>query len=160
MSEIELLNVEIRPHRSLSDRGFIILISFVTAINCIAGAVFLSMGATLVPFFLALDVVAVLVAFAVSYASARRIERVVITESLVRLTEETPHRRVLIWEGPTAFTRLAAEAEADRLVTLSLTVSGKEARIGKTLGPKALEDLRRQLDAALQQARRPRTLAW
>jgi uncharacterized membrane protein len=151
MSEIELLNVEIRPHRSLSDRGFIILISFVTAINCIAGAVFLSMGATLVPFFLALDVVAVLVAFAVSYASARRIERVVITESLVRLTEETPHRRVLIWEGPTAFTRLAAEAEADRLVTLSLT---------ETLGPKALEDLRRQLDAALQQARRPRTLAW
>ena len=114
MSEIELLNVEIRPHRSLSDRGFIILISFVTAINCIAGAVFLSMGATLVPFFLALDVVAVLVAFAISYASARRIERVVITESLVRLTEETPRRRVLIWEGPTAFTRLAAEAEIRR----------------------------------------------
>ena len=45
------------------------------------------MGATLVPFFLGLDVLAIIVAFAVSFASARRIERVVVTESRVRLIE-------------------------------------------------------------------------
>jgi len=72
MNDLELLNVEIRPHRSLSDRGFIILISIITAIHCVTAAVFLSMGATLVPFFLGLDVLAIIVAFAVSFASARR----------------------------------------------------------------------------------------
>jgi len=160
MNDLEILNVEIRPHRSLSDRGFIVLISIITAINCVTAAVFLSMGATLVPLFLGLDVLAVIVAFAVSFASARRIERVVVTQTRVQVLEETPHRRVLIWEGPTAFTRLASEAEDDRVVDLRLTVSGRETRIGKALGPKAREELMRTLDAALQTARRPRNLAW
>ena len=160
MNDLELLNVEIRPHRSLSDRGFIILISIITAINCVTAAVFVSMGATLVPLFLGLDVLAVVVAFAVSFASARRIERVVVTESRVRLLEETPHRRVLVWEGPTAFTRLSSETEDDRIVDLRLTVSGRDAPVGRALGPKAREELRLRLEAALQQARHPRTLAW
>lgn len=160
MNDLELLNVEIRPHRSLSDRGFIILISIITAIHCVTAAVFLSMGATLVPLFLGLDVLAVIVAFGVSFASARRIERVVVTESRVRLTEETPRRRVLIWEGPTAFTHLSAETEDDRIVDLRLSVSGRDAPVGRALGPKAREELKRRLEAALQQARRPRALAW
>jgi uncharacterized membrane protein len=160
MSDLELLNVEIRPHRSLSDRGLIILISVITAINCVTAAVFLSIGATLVPIFLALDVVAVAVAFAVSFASARRIERVVVTETRVRLLQETPRRRVLVWEGPTAFTRLTSEIEDDRIVELRLTVSGRNALVGRALGPKAREELRRRLEAALEQARRPQALAW
>jgi uncharacterized membrane protein len=118
------------------------------------------MGATLVPIFLGLDVLAVIVAFAVSFASARRIERVVVTESQVRLTEETPRRRVLIWEGPTAFTHLSAETEDDRIVDLRLSVSGRDAPVGRALGPKAREELKRRLETALQQARRPRALAW
>lgn len=160
MNDLEILNVEIRPQRSLSDRGFIILISVITAINCVTAAVFLSMGATFVPIFLGLDVLAVIVAFVVSFASARRIERVVVTESRVRLLEETPHRRILVWEGPTAFTRLFSEAEDDRVTDLRLTVSGREARIGRALGPEARAELMRTLDAALQAARRPRNLAW
>ena len=160
MNDLEILNVEIRPHRSLSDRGFIILISVLTAINCVTAAVFLSMGATLVPIFLGLDVLAIIVAFAVSFASARRIERVVVTQSQVRVLEETPHRRVLVWEGPTAFTRLSSEAEDDRVIDLKLAGSGRETRIGKALGPKAREELMRTLEAALQAARRPRNLAW
>jgi len=160
MNDLEILNVEIRPHRSLSDRGFIILISIITAINCVTAAVFLAMGATLVPIFLGLDVLAVVVAFAVSFASARRIERVVVTESRVRLIEETRRRKVLVWEGPTAFTRLSSEAEDDRVIDLRLAVSGREASVGKALGPDARAELMRTLDAALQKARRPRNLAW
>jgi uncharacterized membrane protein len=85
---------------------------------------------------------------------------VVVTESRVRLIQETPHRRVVVWESPTAFTRLSSEAEEDRVIDLRLTVSGREAPVGRALGPKAREELMRTLDAALQQARRPRTLAW
>lgn len=160
MTDLEILNVEIRPHRSLSDRGFIILISIITAINCVTAAVFLSMGAALVPIFLGLDVLAVVVAFTVSFASARRIERVVVTETRVRLIEETPRRRVVIWEGPAAFTHLSAQTEDDRIVDLRLSVSGRHVPVGRALGPQAREELKRRLETALQQARRPRALAW
>jgi uncharacterized membrane protein len=65
-----------------------------------------------------------------------------------------------VWEGPTAFTRLTSEIEDDRIVELRLTVSGRNALVGRALGPKAREELRRRLEAALEQARRPQALAW
>ena len=160
MNDLEIANVEIRPHRSLSDRGFIILISIITALNCLSAAVFLALGASLVPIFLGLDVLAVIIAFAASFASARRIERVVVTESRVRVIEEIRNRQTLVWESPTAFTRLAAQEEDDRVVDLRLSVSGRQASVGRALGPKARAELLRTLDSALQQARRPRATGW
>ena len=118
------------------------------------------MGATLVPIFLGLDVLALVVAFIVSFASGRRIERLVVTQSRVQLIEETPRRTSLVWEGPTAFTRLTSREEDERLVDLRLTVSGREAPVGQALGPKARLELMRTLEAALHEARRPRTGAW
>ena len=35
------MDAEIRPHRSLSERGFIVLIAVVTLANCASAAVFL-----------------------------------------------------------------------------------------------------------------------
>lgn len=160
MTDLEFLNIEIRPHRSLTDRGFIILISIITALNCASAAVFIAMGASLVPIFLGLDVLAVVIAFAASFASGRRIERLVVTESRVQLIEESPRRKVLVWESPTAFTRVAAREEDERLVDLRLTVSGREAPLGRALGPKARQELMRSLETALQEARRPRAGAW
>ena len=60
------MDAEIKPHRSLSQRGFVILISVITTANVAAALVFLSMGASLVPIFLGLDVVAVVIAFLAS----------------------------------------------------------------------------------------------
>ncbi len=61
-----------------------VLISIVTFFNCAAAAVFLSMGATFVPVFLGLDLIAVIAAFLASYAAAKRIERVRVTSREVR----------------------------------------------------------------------------
>ena len=44
--------------------------------NCCSAAVFLSVGATLIPLFLGADVIAIAVAFLVSFAAGRQIERV------------------------------------------------------------------------------------
>ena len=85
------MDAEIRPNRSLSERGFIILIAIVTLANCISAAVFLAMGATFVPIFLGFDVLAVAVAFLVSFSAAQRIERVQVSAEEVRVTHET-HR--------------------------------------------------------------------
>jgi len=58
MSDPVYMDAEIRPNRSLSERGFIVLIAVVTAANCASAAVFVAMGATFVPIFLGADLLA------------------------------------------------------------------------------------------------------
>ena len=99
------MDAEIRPNRSLSERGFIVLIAIVTLANCASAAVFIALGATFVPIFLGVDLLAVVVAFLVSFRTARRIERVQVSASAIRVTHETPRWSRLVWESPTAFTR-------------------------------------------------------
>src|ERR1700744_4481183 len=98
------MDAEIRPNRSLSERGFIVLIAVVTLANCCSAAVFIAMGATLVPIFLAVDVIAVIVAFVASFQAAKRIERIHVTARDVRITHESPNWNRVVWESPTAFT--------------------------------------------------------
>ncbi len=114
------MDAEIRPNRSLTERGFIVLISVVTVANVASAAVFLSMGATLVPIFLGLDVLAITVAFIVSFRRARRIERVRVSARDVVVIHETPKWSQVVWESPTAFTRVNVELDEDESYTLTV----------------------------------------
>ena len=156
MEDLVFMDAEIRPHRSLSERGFIVLISVVTAVNCICAAVFLAMGAYFVPFFLGLDVVAVLIAFLSSYAAARQVERVLVTDRSVRITYETPKAVRVVWESPTAFTRVNLYADDDQLQDLRVALSGKEAQVARALGPTERAQFADALEGAIHQARRTR----
>lgn len=156
MASLLYMDAEIRPNRSLSERGFIILITIVTLANCASAAVFLAMGATFVPFFLGLDVLAVIVAFLVSFHAARRIERVQVTSSEVRVIYETPKASQLVWESPTAFTRVHVEREDDRTVALKLALSGREAEIAAALSPRERADFAKALERAIWRAKRER----
>ena len=150
------MDAVITPHRSLSERGFIILISVVTAANCCSAAVFVHMGAVFVPFFLGIDVVAVLVAFGVSYGSARRVERVRITARDVVVTHETPQWSRVVWESPTAFTRVNLYKDEDRVMGLALALSGKQAPVAQALSPRERGEFAQALQNAISEARRER----
>jgi uncharacterized membrane protein len=154
MSAVFYMDAEIRPNRSLSERGFIVLISVVTAANCASAAVFLAIGATFVPVFLGLDVLAVLVAFLVSFHAARRVERVQVTASEIRVTHETPKWTRLVWESPTAFTRLQVEKDEQRTVALKLALSGREAEVAAALSPGERADFAKALERAIWRAKR------
>ncbi|MBS0331190.1 MAG: DUF2244 domain-containing protein [Proteobacteria bacterium] len=150
------MDAVIRPHRSLSERGFIILISVVTAANCCSAAVFVHMGATFVPFFLAIDIVAILVAFGVSYGSARQVERVRITARDVVVTYETPQWSRVVWESPTAFTRVNLHKEEGRVMGLTLALSGRQASVAQALSPRERGEFAEALQNAISEARRER----
>jgi uncharacterized membrane protein len=154
MASLLYMDAEIRPNRSLSERGFIILIAIVTVANCASAAVFLAMGATFVPFFLGIDVLAVIVAFLVSFQAGRRVERVQVTSSEVRVIRETPKAVQLVWESPTAFTRVQVEREAERTVALKLALSGREAEIAAALSPRERADFAKALERAIWRAKR------
>ena len=150
------MDAEIRPNRSLSERGFIILITVVTLANCASAAVFLAVGAIFVPFFLGIDLVAVVVAFLVSFRAARRVERVQVSASEIRVTHETPKWTKLVWESPTAFTRLRVEKEQERTVALKLALSGREAEVAAALSPRERADFAQALERAIWRAKRER----
>jgi uncharacterized membrane protein len=150
------MDAEIRPNRSLSERGFIILIAIVTLANCASAAVFIAVGAMFVPIFLAIDLLAVIVAFLVSFHAARRIERVQVTSREIRVTHETPKWTKLVWESPTAFTRVQVEKDEERTVALKLALSGREAEVAAALSPRERADFAEALERAIWEARRER----
>jgi uncharacterized membrane protein len=156
MSRPLYMDAEIRPNRSLSERGFIVLIAVVTLANCASAAVFIAMGATLVPIFLSIDVLAVIAAFVVSYRAARNIERVQVSAAEVRVLRETPKTSVVIWQSPTAFTRVALQTEDERAVELKIALSGRELPVACALSPGERAEFAKALENAIWEARRER----
>ncbi len=150
------MDAVITPHRSLSERGFIILISIVTLANCCSAAVFVHMGAVYVPFFLGIDVLAIIVAFLVSFSAAKRIERVTITAREIVVTHEAPNWTRTVWESPTAFTRVSVVREDDRTVALRLALSGREVFVAQALSPRERGEFAKALERAISEARRER----
>jgi len=152
------MDAVITQNRSLSERGFIVLISIITLANCASAAVFIAMGAMFVPIFLGLDLLAVAVAFLVSFRAQRQVERVQVTAREVRVTVETPKWSRLVWESPTAFTRVAVDREEDdRATELRLSLSGREVAVAVALSPGERAEFAQALERAIQQARRERS---
>ncbi|WP_395671982.1 DUF2244 domain-containing protein [Phenylobacterium sp.] len=150
------MDAVITPNRSLSERGFIVLISVVTLANMASAAVFLSMGAVFVPLFLGIDLAALVVAFLVSFQAAKTVERVQVSAREVRVVRETPKTSTVLWESPTAFTRVDLETEADRAIELKLALSGRELPVACALSPRERAEFARALERAIWEARRER----
>jgi uncharacterized membrane protein len=151
------MDAEIRPHRSLTERGFIILIAVVTLANCCSAAIFIYMGAFYVPFFLGLDVLAIVVAFIASFRAARQVQRVQVTARDIRVIHETAKQTRVVWESPTAFTRVSVEREEGRTLGVSLAVSGREVSLAQWLSPRERGEFALALQKAISQARAERS---
>lgn len=151
------MDAEIKPNRSLSERGFIILISIITAANVASAAVFVHMGAHFVVPFLGLDLIAIVVAFLASFRSGKVVERVQVSPAEVRITLETAKVRRLVWESPTAFTRVRTERdEENRVMALRLALSGRETAVAAALSPSERGEFAKALEEAIRQAQRHR----
>jgi uncharacterized membrane protein len=149
------MDAEIKPNRSLSERGFIILISVITVANVASAAVFVRMGAHYVVPFLGIDLLAVIVAFLASFKAGRVIERVQVSAAEVRITHETPKDCRVVWESPTAFTRVTTERdEEDRVMALRLALSGRETPVAAALSPGERGEFAKALQEAISKAKR------
>lgn len=151
------MDAVISPNRSLSERGFIVLITVITLANCASAVVFVARGATLVPIFLAVDVIAVIVAFLVSFSAARRVERISVTAREVRVVHQAPNWSKVVWESPTAFTRVAVETDEGRTVGLRLMLSGRETPVAQALCPRERGEFAKALEQAIRDARLERS---
>ena len=86
----------------------------------------------------------------------RQVERVRITARDVVVTYETPKWRRVVWESPTAFTRVRLHREEDRTMGLRLALSGREVAVAQALSPRERGEFAEALQAAIQEARQER----
>ncbi len=139
------MDAVITAHRSLSQRGFVVLISVLTAINAVSAGFFLYLGAGPVPIFLGL--------------AALRHERVQVTAGEVRVTICSPRGDHTVWVSPTAFTRVALSGPAGAEDDVWIGVSDRTLRVAQALNRPERIDFAKALDRAIWQARSARRCA-
>jgi uncharacterized membrane protein len=153
MDEPYFMDAVITPHRSLSSRGFIVLIAVLTVINAASAGFFLWIGAGPVPIFLGFDLMAVIVAFRVSNRSASRQERVQVTAAEVRVVLQSPRETRLLWASPTAFTRVAMLGEPGDEDDLHIHLSDQRLRLAVALSRPERLAFAHALETAIRRAR-------
>ncbi|HQY73255.1 MAG TPA: DUF2244 domain-containing protein [Aestuariivirga sp.] len=139
------------PHRSLSRKGFIVLMLVIAGFNFTLGMVFYLIGAWPVLGFMGLDVALILWAFRANFADARRAEHIEITADelvLRRLAEDMPaqeQRFARRWVR----VELAEDPERELVGPLYLRFGGKRTEIASFLGAKERLSFANALKAAL-----------
>ena len=139
------------PHRSLSPKGFVILMSVIVGLNLTVGIFFYVIGAWPVVGFMGLDVALIWWAFRANFADARRAEHIEITSDelvLRRLAEDRPaqeQRFARRWVR----VELDEDRERELVGPLYLRFGGKRTEIASFLGAQERLSFANALKAAL-----------
>ncbi len=143
--------VTLTPHRSLSRRGFIAVMSLIAGLNFVAGIVFFAIGAWPVVGFCGLDVLLIWWAFHVNFADAKRAERIEITETELILDGHVKGREFPQQRFNRRWVRVELQEDQERelIGSLFLRSHGLRTEIGRFLAPGERKELARELRAAL-----------
>jgi uncharacterized membrane protein len=154
-AEVEppLFSATISPHRSLSRRGFNILMAVVGVASFALGVGFLSMGAWPVFGFFGLDAALIYWAFRRNYFDARAYEQINLSRDRLHVKRVTAHGRAREFEFNPYWTRLIVDRRSWGIAALALSSSGKRLAIGGFLSPNERGRFADALSAALAAAR-------
>jgi uncharacterized membrane protein len=147
-----LLDLVLRPHRSMTRTGFHALMGAMLAFGILGGLVFWLVGAWPVLGFLGVDVVLVYLAFRISYAAGRAYERVRLSADALTV-EHVDHwgRRREVALPPHWLRVDISETPSG----LTLTSRGRSVAIAGFLPPDELSDVADAIRTALARLRGP-----
>jgi hypothetical protein len=79
----------------------------------------------------------------------------------IRVTRETPKATAVVWESPTAFTRVQVEKDEEdgHVTACRLSLSGRETAVAAALSPKERAAFAQALETAIWRAKRGEQLA-
>jgi uncharacterized membrane protein len=141
------------PHRSLPPRGFHLLMLALGLLSLVVGIVFVSLGCWPVVGFFGLDVLALYLAFRLSYRSARQREilRLAADDFTVERIDIYGERR--LWRFQPFWLRVVLEERPDESNRLLVTSHGRRLVIADFLGAPMRRELAASLRAALSRWR-------
>ena len=155
ISEPTLFSAVMRPHRSLSERGFVITMLAVAGVSFVAGLVFLIAGAWPVTGVFGLDVALIYWAFRANYRSAWAYEQIRVTPTELRFRKVSARGAVTEWRANPLWVRLDRDVHEEFGVqSLHLVSRGQRRQIASFLPPEEKESFGKALQEALAAARR------
>ena len=141
------------PHRSLSPRGFLVLMAAICTVSFAAGLFFFLVGAWPVIGFLGLDVVLIYVAFRINYRRARMYETLHLTREALTVRRFDPKGRERHWRFRPAWLQVLLDDPPAAGNRLTLRSHGRSLAIGGFLTSDERRTLAEALNAALAEAR-------
>lgn len=149
-----LFDAELRPNRSLSPRGFAILMGAIGLFSLVVGLGFFLQGAWPVLGFLGLDVAAIYWAFRVSYRSGGLKETVQFSEQDLAVQRIHPGGTGQRWSFQPYWARVRLEVEETEDVgshgSVIVTSHGRTVRLGRFLAPEERKSFADALAGALR----------
>ena len=146
-------DAELLPHRSLSPRGFRILMLVVIAANLAVGGVFFFSGAWPVFGFMGLDVGLLYFFFRLNYRNAQLIEKLRLTDEFLEVRRRFPNGEELRWTFEPYWLRVEIADPPQHDSKLLLIGRRRRLAIGSFLTPDERADVARALRQALQRQR-------
>lgn len=135
-------------HRSLSPRGFVLLMVLLGGVSFVTGVAFAMIGAWPVLGFFGLDVAIVYLAFRLNYRDARAFEVVEVTTDALTLTTVDRRGRAQAAVFNPYWARVLLREWPDGSAELRITSHGREHAFGHVLG----HDERREFADVLRRA--------
>src|ERR1700675_389516 len=123
-AEPTLFSAIITPHRSLSGRGFVLVMALVGGLSFIGGMFFFLLGAWPVVGFLGLDVLLVYWAFRANYRAAAAFEEVTVTASELKVRKVSHRGKVSEWTLNPVWVKLDRETHEEFGIERLFLVSG------------------------------------
>jgi uncharacterized membrane protein len=145
------------PHRSLSPRGFVVLMTAICVVNFGTGLLFFMLGAWPVIGFMGLDVALIYLAFKLNFRALRRYETVDLTDDALTVTQIEPSGRSKAWTFNPYWVRLRLQPRIGRSTELSIASHGQRLVFASFLTDSEREDFAHALSSALSDARSPGT---
>ena len=152
-----LFDAVLRPHRSLSPTGFLLLMLLISGVSFVAGLLFLLQGAWPVFGFFGLDVLAIYLAFKLSYRSGRLVETVQLTEAELLVTRVQASGRSRRWTFQPNWIQVRMDNPPEHHSQLILSSHGSSLTIGSFLTPDERLEIAVCLREALARWRKPLT---
>jgi uncharacterized membrane protein len=144
-----IFDAVLHPYRSLSRRGFLLLMLTVALVGFAGGMAFVYLGAWPITGFGLLELGLFYVMFELSYRSARLFERVRLTPDELMVERHEANGEIRRWRFQTYWLRVAFDEAASPGGQLTLTSHGKQLAIGSFLTAPERADFARSLQAAL-----------
>lgn len=153
--EQPVFSAVIRPHRSLSQQGFRIVMVLVGLMSVAASLPFLIMGFWPVAGFFGLDFLGLYIAFRVSYRQGDAFELLELTPIRLLFRKVSPKGEVKDWQFNPLWTRLDREIDDEYgMQQLALTSRSEHVVIARDLSPPERETLAEALGRALADVKR------
>lgn len=138
------------PHRSLSPKGFLVLMAAVGTVGFVAGMAFAVAGAWPVFGFFMLNILLVYRAFRLNYRSGELYETIDVTTDTLTVTRMLPSGLERYWEFNPYWARCEISEHGGRVTELSLASHGRRLVFGGFLNADEKRDFAQALSGVLQ----------